>query len=89
MIRSTLDQLASAAKSSKTRQVLEISVEAVDPDPDQPRKTFEDLDDLKASIIAIGTSAMVSTTAISASHPKPKRQAHAAASNAVAISMSG
>lgn len=54
MIRSTLDQLASAARSSKTRQVLEIPVDAVDPDPDQPRKTFEDLDDLKASIVAIG-----------------------------------
>ena len=54
MFRSTLDQLASAAQSSQARQVLEIGVDAIDPDPDQPRKTFEDLEDLTASIVAIG-----------------------------------
>jgi len=54
MFRSTLDQLTSAAKSSKARQVLEVPVDAVDADPDQPRKTFEDLEDLTASIAAIG-----------------------------------
>ncbi|MCP3993524.1 MAG: ParB/RepB/Spo0J family partition protein [bacterium] len=70
MIRSTLDQLTSAARSSKARQVLEISVDAVDPDPDQPRKTFEDLDDLKASIVAIGIKQPLLVRA----HPQePKR----------------
>lgn len=54
MLRSALDQLTSAASSSRARQVLEIPVNNVDPDPDQPRKTFEDLDTLTASIAVLG-----------------------------------
>ncbi len=54
MLKATLDQLASAARSSKARQVHEIPVGDIDPDPDQPRKTFEGLDDLAGSIVAIG-----------------------------------
>ena len=49
-----LDQLAAAAGSSEIQQVLSIAVAAIDPDPDQPRKTFEGLDGLAASIQAIG-----------------------------------
>ncbi|MCP3963587.1 MAG: ParB/RepB/Spo0J family partition protein [bacterium] len=54
MLRSLIDQLSTAAESSSIRQVLQLPVEAIDPDPEQPRKTFEDLGDLTASIRAIG-----------------------------------
>ena len=54
MIRSTLDQLTSAARSSRARQVLEIAIDDVEPDPEQPRKTFQGLEELRASIVAIG-----------------------------------
>ena len=47
---------ASLAESSSARQVLQIRIDAIDPDPEQPRQTFEDLDDLTASIRADGSS---------------------------------
>ena len=68
MFRSALDQLASAASSSQARQVLEISVDDVDPDPDQPRKTFEDLETLTASIAVIGIKQPLLVRA----HPKER-----------------
>ena len=54
MNRSMLEQLDSAAGISDTRQVLMIAVDAIEPDPDQPRKTFVGLRELAASIRAIG-----------------------------------
>ncbi len=49
-----LDQLTAAAADAGTRQVLEIALDHLEPDPDQPRRTFEDLGDLAASLQALG-----------------------------------
>ena len=53
-MRSMLDQLRSAAGASGGRQEVSIAVEAIERDPDQPRKTFERIDELAASIREIG-----------------------------------
>ncbi len=53
-----LDQLTAAATAAAvdagTRQVLEIPLDRLEPDPGQPRRTFEDLGDLAASLQALG-----------------------------------
>ena len=51
---SMLDQLTSAASSSEIRQVVSVAIAAIEPDPHQPRKTFEGIAGLAASIQAIG-----------------------------------
>ncbi|MCP4200956.1 MAG: ParB/RepB/Spo0J family partition protein [bacterium] len=55
-MNSTLEQLAEIAKThpSASREVLMIPIEAIQPDPEQPRKEPRDLDELAASIEAIG-----------------------------------
>lgn len=55
-MNSTLDQLAEIAKAHPraVREVLRISLDAIRPDPDQPRKDPGDLTDLATSIEAIG-----------------------------------
>ena len=54
MLRSLIDQLHTAAADAGTRQVLMVAVDALDGDPDQPRKTFDNLEEFTASIRAIG-----------------------------------
>ncbi len=54
-----LDQLTAAAATAAAsdadgRQVLEIALDHLEPDPDQPRRTFEHLGDLAASLQALG-----------------------------------
>ena len=55
-MNSTLEQLAEIAKSypRASREVLMIPIEAIQPDPEQPRKDPGNLDELAASIDAIG-----------------------------------
>jgi ParB family chromosome partitioning protein len=55
-VNSTLEQLAEIAKTHPraSREVLMIPVDAIEPDPEQPRKDLGDLGELAASIEAIG-----------------------------------
>jgi ParB family chromosome partitioning protein len=53
-----LDQLKNAAgiggDDTPGRQVIDVEVDRIDPDPDQPRKSFDAIDELAASIQAVG-----------------------------------
>jgi ParB family chromosome partitioning protein len=64
------DQLIHAAGGRGGREVVELPLEKIEPDPEQPRKTFEGIDELAASLRAVGVQQPLLV------RPHPDRRGH-------------